>query len=297
MDDGAGELTDPVADPRFPRITAYDPQHVPEWPAGCSASHLSETAVPAAAIVDITDYSRSAADRGWGPGWEPWMGDDNDLCAARGDMAIVTADRSGTKISVRKAIAVLVDTLMDWTESAQGGNFRLQWGKCGGYNCRRIAGTEEPSNHSWGLAIDLNTDDNPRHAKPDHTIPDAVAQTWKRYGFAWGGDYHSNVKDWMHFEFMGTRAQAAECTRAALRDLSASTPPPRPEHLHRGSVGRAVIALQEKLNLNVPDLAPLDPDGDFGPGTEAAVREFQRRSTLTEDGVVGPNTWSALGLP
>lgn len=40
--------------------------------------------------------------------------------------------------------------------------------------------------------------------------------------------------------------------------------------------------------------ARLDPDGDFGPLTETAVKSFQRKSGLAPDGVVGELTWGAL---
>lgn len=37
-------------------------------------------------------------------------------------------------------------------------------------------------------------------------------------------------------------------------------------------------------------------DGIFGPLTEEGVKEYQKRSGLTADGVVGPRTWAALGV-
>jgi murein L,D-transpeptidase YcbB/YkuD len=56
--------------------------------------------------------------------------------------------------------------------------------------------------------------------------------------------------------------------------------------------GDAVRAVQQRLRDTVaPDL--LD-DGYLGPTTEAAVRTFQRAHGLEVDGLVGPDTWSAL---
>jgi hypothetical protein len=49
-----------------------------------------------------------------------------------------------------------------------------------------------------------------------------------------------------------------------------------------------VKALQSALNLS--------PDGVFGRDTSHAVRVFQRQHGLKADGVVGPATWSALGV-
>nr|MBA3469865.1 peptidoglycan-binding protein [Herpetosiphonaceae bacterium] len=35
-------------------------------------------------------------------------------------------------------------------------------------------------------------------------------------------------------------------------------------------------------------------DGQFGPGTETAVKSFQRSQGELEDGIVGMNTWNRL---
>jgi peptidoglycan L-alanyl-D-glutamate endopeptidase CwlK len=55
-----------------------------------------------------------------------------------------------------------------------------------------------------------------------------------------------------------------------------------------------VTALQ--LALQAAGFSPGAIDGSFGPGTEAAVLAFQRNEGLAADGIVGPNTATALGL-
>lgn len=60
-------------------------------------------------------------------------------------------------------------------------------------------------------------------------------------------------------------------------------PPPT---LRKGSKGDDVKRLQTALGIK--------SDGDFGPGTEAAVEAFQNNHGLAADGVAGPMTWKVL---
>jgi Putative peptidoglycan binding domain/Penicillin-insensitive murein endopeptidase len=58
-----------------------------------------------------------------------------------------------------------------------------------------------------------------------------------------------------------------------------------------GNRGVDVQALQYLLQAHGISVSA---DGVFGSGTAAAVRTFQARSGLAQDGVVGPRTWEAL---
>jgi len=58
------------------------------------------------------------------------------------------------------------------------------------------------------------------------------------------------------------------------------------ETLRRGSKGDAVKQMQAKLGLAA--------DGDFGPGTEAALKKWQAANGLTADGVAGAKTLAKL---
>ncbi|MGI8794110.1 MAG: peptidoglycan-binding protein [Acidimicrobiales bacterium] len=64
--------------------------------------------------------------------------------------------------------------------------------------------------------------------------------------------------------------------------------------LRRGARGEQVRRLQEALNTAGAVKPALDADGKFGAQTKRGVRRFQRREGLGVDGIVGPDTWSAL---
>ena len=58
--------------------------------------------------------------------------------------------------------------------------------------------------------------------------------------------------------------------------------------IKKGDKGLKVMAVQEVLGIKA--------DGIFGPATEAAVKEFQRKNGLVADGIVGDKTLAAMKL-
>lgn len=64
--------------------------------------------------------------------------------------------------------------------------------------------------------------------------------------------------------------------------------------IQEGSSGPLVKKLQQRLKDK--GYNPGAIDGVFGLGTKAAVRAFQKANGLEPDGVVGQQTWNALGL-
>lgn len=66
-------------------------------------------------------------------------------------------------------------------------------------------------------------------------------------------------------------------------------------NLYWGSSGPDVTRVQALLNKWGYYHGPID--GYYSGGTFQAVKEFQRKNGLAVDGVVGPQTWAALGLP
>ena len=171
-----------------------------------------------------------------------------------------------------------------------------------GWADRNVIGSAtDVSNHAGGYAVDLNATQWALGAKASIYLTqaeiDAVHVQLRFYDgvIRWGGDYVGRT-DPMHFEIIGTPEQVA----AVWARISA--PPPPPPHpagrptIAKGARGPAVWDLQRKLTTAYPLYNKYAPTGFFGDLTDAGVREFQRRSQLVVDGIVGPKTWAALGL-
>ena len=76
---------------------------------------------------------------------------------------------------------------------------------------------------------------------------------------------------------------------AAYRESGAQVRTPL---LRKGMKSEAVAELQRKLaELGYPAIV----DGDFGPATQRALKQFQSDQALRADGIVGPKTAAALG--
>ena len=108
------------------------------------------------------------------------------------------------------------------------------------------------------------------------------------------GDFGSTteaaVKEFQRKNGLEADGVVGPATWAKINAVSA--PPPaapiaRPT-LRKGDKGAGVSLVQQKLGIKV--------DGDFGPATERAVKAFQVKRGMTADGVVGRQTYTALGL-
>lgn len=248
----------------------------------------------------------NAQARGWGSGWPN--------CQTSKLMKVAKA---GVTVLVRREIAQLIATLFETTEALGYDICHLGANPprdscCGtwGFACRAIRGTRVPSNHSWGLAVDVNAPCNPMQSTFRSNIPPSVVEAWEGSGFYWGGRY-LNRPDGMHFEYLGRPADVAGHLAAAQRYLQAAQggpsptpkpkPKPKPAPLRWRAYARTpsgsrtarvwdrgddVKSLQVRFGLKV--------DGYFGADTETAVRWYQRVGRLTVDGIVGPATWRLL---
>jgi hypothetical protein len=139
--------------------------------------------------------------------------------------------------------------------------------------------TPGTSNHGWGLAIDIAS------VGSGGRLPWLVANAG-RFGFTWevADPSNPNFEPW-HIRYVSGDANP----------FKSQTPTKTPRTLRIGSVGEDVVVLQ--LALTHRGITSHGrADGEFGPRTDGAVREWQRRAGLVVDGIVGPKTRASLGL-
>lgn len=140
-----------------------------------------------------------AAARGWGPGWPN--------CS---QAKIVTRVEAGITWRLRaEAAPVLLAFIQAFSRDVE----HLDPAQCGSFACRPVRGTTDvPSNHSWALAVDLNSAKHPWQTKNTFTavqkgrLRSILALPYFRH-IRWGGDFADRV-DEMHFEYVGTPADA-----------------------------------------------------------------------------------------
>jgi len=153
--------------------------------------------------------------RGWGQGWP---------VNRSADMVTVRARRSDTPFTVHRDIAPIIDYLVNEVERRgyplhRQGQVRDDWS----YANRAIRGsTSTPSNHSWGLAIDIDATQYPLGTRT--RLPEWIVTLFKAHGFDYGGDWNRRP-DPMHFEFAGWPSDAR---RIAVALPKGPTPEPPP---------------------------------------------------------------------
>jgi hypothetical protein len=187
-------------------------------------------------------------------------------------------------------------------------NYRFREPSGGTYNCRKIAGSNNYSLHSYGLALDLNPSKNPYSSTLTTDMPKAFRDDIKRIKtgngkqvFEWGGDW-SGRKDAMHWEVDVSRSDLR--TGVSHPDTDPE-PDPEPDTTEEdfmlplqkgdGMGDRAhkrqdVRHVQYLWNHLYPE-DQLEADGKFGSTTAAKLKS---RQLCNADGVMGGEHYGRL---
>jgi hypothetical protein len=140
---------------------------------------------------------------------------------------VQVASPSGVKVTVASDAA---DAYKGFLSELEGAGYKLDQSQTGGYNKRNIAGTNTPSQHSFGHAVDINWRANPRGANGPSDLPPNIGDIAAKYGLTWGGTWAGGTRDPMHFEYGRgqQRAATAPAPPASPFDAAGGGEPPGP---------------------------------------------------------------------
>ena len=119
-------------------------------------------------------------------------------------------DENGTRTTMTLRVhSKLTEEYKAIFEDLVSAGFRIKKSATGAYNWRNISGSSKKSTHSYGVAIDVNWNDNPQNKSyyesnkgvNPYTVTDKVISIFRQHGFNWGGYFGSNY-DPMHFSYL-----------------------------------------------------------------------------------------------
>ena len=231
----------------------------------------------------------AASSRGWGRGWPT---------NRASEMKTVTAP-SGARWDVHRDVAPILQRIVN--EAEQRG-YRFQKGPRDtvddwGYANRTIRGTRVPSNHSWGLAIDIDAQDYPQGQRRK-VPPQWLIDLFRAYRWEWGGWSYA---DPMHFEFSGTRNDAQRMVAMMTATPPPYVPPqPKPsplpirQHIAVGATGRLVEIAQWELAV-ISGAQFNGENGVYLGRVRDAVANLGRILGKPWDGsYIGPDQWQSI---
>ncbi|MCW2888628.1 MAG: hypothetical protein JWL58_5490 [Streptosporangiaceae bacterium] len=202
-------------------------------PSASSTPSPKPTATPSGFTAQISKVSRDTVKYSWHPGCPvpvsglrlikmTYWGMDHQ---PHNGQLVVNASVAGDVVTVFKKLYAGRYPIrrMELVDVYKGSDFdSIEADNTSAFNCRNAEGSSSWSQHAYGLAIDVNTCENP-YVYPDGTVShkkcvkfkdrsrrdpgvihngDLVVRSFRAIGWGWGGLW-SGAKDYQHFSSNG----------------------------------------------------------------------------------------------
>jgi uncharacterized protein YcbK (DUF882 family) len=190
------------------------------------------------------------------------------------------------KCKCGKCDPILVDdALVTWLQKIRdhfGKSVNVNSGyRCKAHNASPKVGGNPGSHHVKGMAADIRV---------QGILPEEVAKYAESIGIKRIGLYDNFVhigSDTKKRFWLGHEGKEVHTFGGSTNTVFVELPV-----LKKGANGDEVKAMQALLNLHIEK--KIDTYGSFGGDTLSAVKEFQRKVNVDDDGSCGKATWSSL---